>query len=64
MEMNQGARDANDEIRHYSERQHREHVVQLLARIEQVLTAVHKELVWRFRDDPAAADPPAPPQEP
>lgn len=57
--MNQGARDANDEIRHYSERQREESMIMLLREIRDLLA-------WRFRDDPreephavAAVDPQA-----
>jgi hypothetical protein len=43
--MNQGAREANDEARNYSERLHRE-------RVELLLSEIRDLLRWHFRDDP------------
>lgn len=43
--MNQGARDANDQSRHLSERSHREATIRLLTEIRDLLR-------WHFRDDP------------
>lgn len=43
--MNEGARQANDQARHNTERDQRTRVIQLL-------TEIRDELRWHFRDDP------------